>query len=224
MTITREPTQVDLPPDAELVVIELGLRPSGVTARAKRVTLPVEASVLAESASTLLVSVRSSADLALLRPTQLYLSSYCAVLLAPQVCERLNMAIYELYSNALQYGAASGEVKLELHKCRAGVRVTIVNQVEPEQLRRLEEQVRRVGENASSAFSSEMDRVAGGGQRAPMLGLVRVAHEGGFNLDFDVDGDRVSISVATVGEQAQEPRQPRPSIRAAPSVGNEETE
>lgn len=145
-----------------------------------------------------LISIGAPADPALLEPTYAYLSAYCFACLPPQVAQRLNVAIYELYANALSYGCAS-EVRFELYKTPSGARVVITNHADREQRERLESQVARVTRNPGAAFSAEMDRFAAGSSTPPMLGIVRVAHESGLVVELVVDGDQVRISTLCEG-------------------------
>ena len=143
-----------------------------------------------------LVSIGSPADPALLEPTYAYLSAYTSLCLAPRLAERLNVAIYELYANALRYGSSTGEVRLELERSSSGSGITlrISNHVESPQLERLESQIGRVQADPAAAFATEMNRFAGGSQPPPMLGLVRVAHESALPLELRLEGDRVVLS------------------------------
>lgn len=177
------------------VAADPGRRASGVQARAQRQpSSPPRA--LTELAQPPLISIGSPADPALLEPTYAYLSAYTSLCLAPRVAERLNVAIYELYANALRYGSSAGEVRLEIERdARDGsARLRISNHADSEQLQRLNAQLERVQADAAAAFTTEMNRFAGGSQPPPMLGLVRVAHESALALEAHLDGDRVELS------------------------------
>jgi hypothetical protein len=168
------------------------LRGSGVRARAERA--PSAPPISFAEATPPVISIGSPADPALLEPTYAYLSAYCNSCFAPQVAQRLNVAIYELYANALRYGSVGGEVRLELHKTRSGARLTISNCASVEQRQKLELQIARVQRDAEAAFSTEMDRFTVGSATPPMLGVVRVAHESGLQLGLQLQGDRVCVS------------------------------
>ena len=171
-------------------------RASGVQARAQRAQSSSPPEAGAELDQLPLISIGSPADPALLEPTYAYLSAYTALCLAPRVAERLNVAIYELYANALRYGSSAGEVRLEIERGpRDGSAVLRVsNRADPEQLARLNAQLALVQADAAAAFTTEMNRFAGGSQPPPMLGLVRVAHESALVLEVQRDGDRVELS------------------------------
>lgn len=177
------------------VTLDPSRRASGVQARAQRQpSSPPQA--LAELEPTPLISIGSPADPALLEPTYAYLSTYTSLCLAPRVAERLNVAIYELYANALRYGSKAGEVRLEIERDpRDGsALLRISNHAEPEQLEHLSAQLTRVQADPAAAFTTEMDRFAGGSQPPPKLGLVRVAHESALVLEVRREGDRVELS------------------------------
>jgi len=168
-------------------------RASGVQARAERT--PSVPPAVAQQALPL-VSIGSPADPALLEPTYAYLSAYSFACLDPLVAQRLNVAVYELYANALRYGSSSGEVRLELHRTAKGAHLSVSNRAEPAHLERVKTQLARVEADPSEAFSGEMNRFAGGSETPPMLGIVRVAHEAALRLELRVDGDRVQISTS----------------------------
>jgi hypothetical protein len=186
-------TKLDSPDDP--VAPDPGRRASGVQARAQRQpSSPSQALVSLRPVP--LISIGSPADPALLEPTYAYLSTYTSRCLEPRVAERLNVAIYELYANALRYGSGAGEVRLEVERDpRDGsARLRISNHADPEQLQRLCSQLGVVQADPAAAFAAEMNRFAGGGQPPPMLGLVRVAHESALALELQRDGDRVELS------------------------------
>ena len=167
------------------------LRGSGVRARAARAPSAPPLSFV--EAAPALISIGSLANRDLLEPTYAYLSEYCHACLSPQVAQRLSVAIYELYANALRYGSP-GEVRLELHKTATGARLSVSNHADALQREKLERQIARVNADPEAAFSSEMERFAGASSTVPMLGLVRVAHESALGLELLVDGERVRIT------------------------------
>ena len=168
------------------------LRGSGVRARAERA--PSAPPISFTDPAPALISIGSPADPALLEPTYAYLSAYCNSCLAPRVAQRLNVAIYELYANALRYGSPDGEVRLELFRTQSGARLTVSNLAPIEQRQRLEQQVARVQHDPEAAFSAEMDRFTVGSGAPPMLGVVRVAHESGLKVELQLQGDSVRVS------------------------------
>ena len=177
----------------DLVASDPALRASGVQARAER-SSPSQAPLAAPGEPSPLLSIGSPAEPALLEPTYAFVSAYTGVCLPPQVAHRLNVAVYELYSNALHYGSSAGEVRLELRSVEHGVRLTVINHAEPHQLARVRAQIVRIQADPDAAFSGEMNRFASASQPPPMIGLVRVAHECGLTLELEILGDRVEVS------------------------------
>lgn len=173
------------------------LRSSGVQAKAQRHISSPPAAAGAEALP--LISIGAPADASLLDPTYAYLSSYCFAQFSPRVAERVNVAIYELYSNALRYGSSEGEVRLELRRDGESARLRVTNFAQPTNVARLLRQVALVRENAEAAFNGEMERFGGNSQPPPMLGIVRVAHESGLSIELSVEGQRVDVSTRCDG-------------------------
>ena len=171
-----------------------GRRSSGVQTRAPRSVPGGGQGTEAGLGARPLISIGSPADPALLEPTYAYLSAYTASCLEPRVAQRLNVAIYELYANALRYGSRAGEVRLEIERTRNGAKLSVANRAVPELLERLREHVAHVQQDPNAAFMGEMNRFAGGSQPPPMLGIVRVAHESVLELELQIDGNAVLIS------------------------------
>lgn len=176
-------------------------RASGVQARAQRAQPSVPPLAGGALRALPLISIGSPADPALLEPTYAYLSAYTALCLAPRVAERINVAIYELYANALRYGSTAGEVRLELELSPSGTgaALRVSNHAEPAELAQLRVQLDNVQADAAAAFTTEMNRFAGASQPPPMLGLVRVAHETALALELRRDGARVELSTVCEG-------------------------
>lgn len=167
-------------------------RASGVQARARRRESTPPALISAKAQP--LISIGGPADPALLEATYAYLSVYCGAVFRPRAAERLNVAIYELYSNALRYGTSASEVRLELSRDERGPLLRITNSAAPADVARLQQQVARVIEDARAAFDAEMNRFASDSHPPPMLGVVRVAHESQLPLDLELEGQRVTVA------------------------------
>ncbi len=182
----------------EPVASDPGRRASGVRTRAAR-RASIEPPALSARGQLPLISIGAPADPALLEPTYAYLSAYCFACLPPQLAQRLNVAIYELYANALRYGTDRSEVRIELARANGGVQLRVANAAEPSQIERLKAQLGRVQADAAAAFSGEMSRFTGSNQPAPMLGLVRVAHEAGLALELRCERQRGEISTRCDG-------------------------
>lgn len=168
-------------------------RMSGVQARATRRAEDGRVSAI-DGDEPALISIGAPADPALLEPTYAYLSAYCFACLPPPQAQRLNVAIYELYANALRYGSDGGEVRLELRRSGKSILLVVANYAEQAHVERLKAHLARVQEDPSAAFSGEMNRFDGASQPPPMLGIVRVAHEVGLPLQLFSYQGRVEIS------------------------------
>jgi hypothetical protein len=168
-------------------------RASGVQTRAAR-HVSVSPPAALDSTKRPLISLGAPADPALLEPTYAYLSAYCFACLPPPQAQRLTVAIYELYANALRYGSDRGEVRLELRRSAEALELYVSNSAEPAHIARLKAQVGNVQEDPSAAFSDEMNRFTRSSQPPPMLGIVRIAHEVGLPLTLRCDHERVEIS------------------------------
>ena len=144
-----------------------------------------------------LVSIQAPALASLLEPTYAYLAACCDACLPARVAQRMSVAIYELYANALRHGLPGGEVRLQLATTTSSVRLMIENQAEPAQRQRLQARAQWVhAADAEAAFEREMHGFERGSELPPMLGLVRVVHECGLELELAVDGARVSVSTS----------------------------
>jgi len=170
---------------------EHSYRSSGVQARAKRVSFAPLTGVEEEEP---LISIGAPADPSLLEPTYAYLSAYCFANFSPPIAQRLNVAIYELYANALRYGVESSQVRIELRRVGGGARLRVRNLTAAPNRERLEQQIERVHADPSAAFTGEMNRFAGACEPPPMLGIVRIAHEAGLPLTLRVGQDWVEVS------------------------------
>lgn len=164
-------------------------RSSGVRARAERVpTSPAPA--LADLPQ---LSIATPASESMLEPTYAYLSAYCFAVFGPAVAQRLNVAVYELFANALRHGVPGSDVRIELYRAGRGAVLTVQNRATEPQLSLLRKQIERVQADPSGAFQSEMNRFVGASQPAPMLGIVRVAHEAGMPLELGIENDVVEL-------------------------------
>jgi hypothetical protein len=173
------------------------LRTSGVQPRAARSSR--SQAPLPAAADSPMLSIGAPADPDLLDPTYAYVSAYVKACLAPQLADRLNVAVYELYSNALHHGSNAGEVRLELCTAGGGLRLTVTNHADPYQVERLRARVARVQDDPAAVFRDEMDRFHDASHPPPMIGLVRLAHQCGLAIELAVDGDSVRVSTICEG-------------------------
>lgn len=140
------------------------------------------------------LSIAMPASEALLEPTYAYLSAYCFAVFGPSVAQRLNVAVYELFANALRHGTGKKDVRVELRRFGSGVMLLVTNHASPAQIEVLRNHVDRVQCSPKAAFHREMSRFETTTEPAPMLGIVRVAHEAGLALHVRVEEDWVEVS------------------------------
>jgi hypothetical protein len=132
-----------------------------------------------------------------LEATHTYLSAYTAERVAPAVSQRICLAAYELLSNATNYATLGSDVVLELAERRGQVCVRTTNRTIPARLSMLRLQLDKIRQNPEETFTAELKRSMTGGASRAMLGLSRVAHEVGLELDLEVRGDAVTVLAFT---------------------------
>lgn len=140
------------------------------------------------------LSIGMPASEALLEPTYAYLSAYCFAVFGPGVAQRLNVAVYELFANALRHGSGQEDVRIELRRFGSGVMLLVTNHASAAHVERLRKHLDRVQCSPKAAFNREMSRFEAAGEGEPMLGIVRVAHEAGLALHLRVEGGSVEMS------------------------------
>lgn len=165
------------------------VRVSGV-----RLAEPISASLPLVLGSPPQLSIAMPASEALLEPTYAYLSAYCFAVFGPAVAQRLNVAVYELFANALRHGTGQRDVRVELRRLGSGVMLLVTNHASVAQIARLREHVERVQSSPKAAFQREMSRFENESEPPPMLGIVRVAHEAGLSLHLRSEDDWVEVS------------------------------
>jgi hypothetical protein len=129
-----------------------------------------------------------------LEATHSFLSAYTAERLAPGIGQRVCLAAYELLSNATNYATLGSDVVLEVVECLGRVAVRASNKTIPARVTMLKQQLEKIQLNPEETFTSELRRSMTGGVSRPMLGLARIAHEVGLELDLEIAGDRVVVS------------------------------
>lgn len=145
----------------------------------------------ATAATATLVLIRCTPGSDVLEPTHTYLTAYATARFGSRLAERLGVASYELFANAMSYGTLS-DVSLELLETTTGGAVRVSNITTPARIGMLKSHLDKLERDGQAALANEMRRFAGGGPR-PMLGLARIRNEAGMTLDVDIDGERVTI-------------------------------
>jgi hypothetical protein len=140
---------------------------------------------------TTLILIRCAPGSDVLEPTHSYVMAYASAHFGARMAERLGVAAYELFANAMSYGTLS-DVCLELIDTGSGGAVRVSNTTTQARISMLRGHLDKVDKDGAGTMAQEVRRFAGGGPR-PMLGLARVKHEVGMQLDVDVTDDRVTI-------------------------------
>lgn len=149
------------------------------------------------SSMTTLVLIRCTPGSDVLEATHAYLMAYANARFGSRSAERLGVAAYELFANAMSYGTLS-DVCLELLETASGGAVRVANTTTAARIGMLKAHLEKLERDGQAMLANEMRRFAGGGPR-PMLGLARIRHEAGLSLQVDVAAERVTI-------MAQQPR------------------
>jgi hypothetical protein len=129
----------------------------------------------------------------LLEDVHQFVEAYLKLRFRPSVAQRVSLAAYELFSNALDYGSVSSEVVFEVLERADRVEVRVTNDAIRARLEMLTDRVNRLRDDPEATFVEEMRRYVGGGVSRAMLGLARVRHEAQMDLDLTVEDSRVVV-------------------------------
>jgi hypothetical protein len=129
-----------------------------------------------------------------LETTHTFLNAYLAERVPPAAVQRVCLAAYELLSNATSYATLGSDVVFEIVQRAGRVCVRASNNTIPARLAMLRQQLDKIQAGAEETFVSELKRSMQGGVARPMLGLARIAHEVGLELELDTSGDRVTVT------------------------------
>lgn len=141
----------------------------------------------------LLLHIRLETSPQLLQQVGDFVGAYSKYRFQPRTAERIALASYELIENGVSYGSVSGDVIYSLAETERYVEIRVENDSSAGRLTNLRAQLERIRVDPEKAFLDEMGRsVTGAGGRAN-LGLARICHEGQMDLEFEVDGNRVSM-------------------------------
>jgi hypothetical protein len=129
-------------------------------------------------------------------------SDFCGVVLGnADLSSRLYMAAHELCENLAKYADGSQSVlslELEERDDLYIIRIAAKNLAAPERLSDVE---RRLAELTSAGSAVEhydkLIRETAGREGVSGLGLARIQAEGGFELDYTISGDEVTIVAQT---------------------------
>jgi hypothetical protein len=129
-----------------------------------------------------------------LETTHTFLNAYLAERVAPAAAQRVCLAAYELLSNATSYATLGSDVVLEIFQRGGRVCVRASNNTIPARVAMLQQQLDKIKVGAEDTFVSELKRSMLGGVARPMLGLARIAHEVGLELELEAEGARVTVT------------------------------
>ncbi|MGE5786121.1 MAG: hypothetical protein ACM3ZE_16100 [Myxococcales bacterium] len=147
----------------------------------------------AARSSKLLLEVRLETSPQLLQQMSDFVGAYSKYRFQPRTAERIALASYELVENAVSYGSVSGDVVFSLLESDHFVEIQVTNDASAGRLTNLRTKLELLRTDAEKVFQDEMGKsMTGSGGRAA-LGLARVCHEGQMDLEFEVEGNRVTM-------------------------------
>jgi hypothetical protein len=175
---------------------------SGAFARTSSDSLPAVSSSRSRSQETAvanktLVQILCSSGSNLLEPTHTYLTAYCSGRFGHRAAERLSLAVYELLANAMAYSSL-GDVVVEIIEGAVATGVRVTNNTTNARIGMLNTHVAKLRTDAGKTMLDEMKRSTTGTIR-PMLGLARIVHEAGCQLDVSITGQRVVVTAYSRG-------------------------
>lgn len=122
-----------------------------------------------------------------------FVMAYLRQRFLPTIADPLTVAAYELLDNALNYGSVAEQVYLEVVETSAAVGVRVSNASISARVDMLISHFERLRSSEEPVFVEEMRRTLAGGFARPMLGLARIVHETGLDLQLYVDDLRVTV-------------------------------
>lgn len=141
----------------------------------------------------LLLQISLETSPQLLQQVTDFIGGYTKYRYQSRIAEKLTLASYELIENGVSYGSISGDVVYALYESDDDVVISVENDSSTGRLTSLRAQLERIRLDPEKAFLDELARsVTGSGIRAN-LGLARICHEGQMDLEFNVEGTRVSM-------------------------------
>lgn len=143
--------------------------------------------------SKLLLQVRLETSPQLLQQVGDFVGAYAKYRFQPRTAERIALASYELIENAVSYGSVSGDVVYQLSENDRWMEISVANESSAGRLANLRTQLDRLRVDAEKVFLDEMGKsmTASGGRAA--IGLARICHEGQMDLEFELEGSRVTM-------------------------------
>jgi hypothetical protein len=125
--------------------------------------------------------------------THAFVVSYLRQRYLPTIADPLGIASYELLDNALNYGSVTENVRLEVIENSSVVGIRVTNASIPARVDMLISHIERMRTSDEPVFVEEMRRTLSGGFARPMLGLARITHEAGLDLQLYAEDRRVTL-------------------------------
>jgi hypothetical protein len=128
----------------------------------------------------------------LLEDLHRFVTAYTRLRYRATVSQRVSVAAYELFANALAYASVSTLVEFLLVESADWIEVEVRNEAIPSRIAHLREWIARLEGDTENVYLDQMRRSVSGTAKAA-LGLARIRHEAQMNLDFSFDGNRVHV-------------------------------
>lgn len=129
-----------------------------------------------------------------LEATHTFLNSFLAERIPPAAVQRTCLAAYELLSNATSYATLGSDVVFEIAQRGGRICVRASNNTIAARVTMLRQQLDKIQADPEETFVAELKRSMVGGVSRPMLGLARIAHEVGLELELETAGPRVTVT------------------------------
>jgi hypothetical protein len=110
--------------------------------------------------------------------------------------KRAGVVVHELLENAVKYGDLSTNIEVEVRMAPSGMRfaIRVSNRASAARVLTLREEVERISRITSEqAFLDSIRRASGRPSGNSMIGLARIAHEGGVTLLVEETSGVVSV-------------------------------
>jgi hypothetical protein len=144
-----------------------------------------------------LIRIACEAGTSILEETGTFVTSYADKRFTSSVAQRLGVAAYELFSNALSYGTVTQPVVFEMFDTLDGVEIEVSNGAIPARMKMLQTQIGKLKSDPEGTYMDEMRRSLGGGYPRAMLGLARVCHEQRMQLNMVAEDQLVTLTART---------------------------
>jgi hypothetical protein len=169
------------------------LRDSSRRPTAVRTSRGSEPSIALTGPMNVLVRISTRAGDESLTYVHEFISHYAGQRYRQAVAESVRLAAFELLENGIAYGSISSPVVIELAEQGPWVLLRVSNDAIEARAGRLKAQLDKLSADAQATYLDQVRRSVGSPGRA-LLGLARVAHEGGMRLDAETTNGRVVVT------------------------------